>query len=392
MNATLPMSSYDVSLIPLNPITIYFFYPESLHDIDIESSFRETLEDFNVFSSQIFRYRNSAEYYLRHSEGGATYRETSVNRALTFDSIEVNTLQDYVDIVDSRLGCNTTAASVIHFDNGTLLSLSVSHAIADGMSLGLFLYSWSARVNGADPVSASSQRRFTSAAVDDFFTEEDLSVSMSDDLEKRYRIFRKPRYYSTIRIEKSQLPSLIGNEYDHLDSRSDFLALTVLTLKDNYEKLSPQSEYIDVTIPIDVRAEHNDLEFNYIGNAVALSTVRFAKTEIASMQCAGLYSSLNSQLSIERSTKRINATMRLAEDGVIHRTRFDSDEDERGDELREVVATTGSRKLDQGSFNGLRFKNSVATMMLAPLPAPQGIVVIDEGDVYLVQVSSPFQL
>ncbi len=135
------------------PIEFVFAYDGSLDADRLASSLEETLEYFPPARSKLIRLSEQS-YGIEPSEDGLAFEV--VSSAATFSA--VGTRYSYLNPVNSVEGEPLTRIKLSRTPEGSVLGVSMSHAVVDGFSYFYFLSSW-ARVYHGKRIHAPSHQR-----------------------------------------------------------------------------------------------------------------------------------------------------------------------------------------------------------------------------------------
>jgi len=140
------MTMKTISLSPVDyiftgtgsqPITFAFFYPTALDPDVLQKSLRETLEYFPILQSQLNK-ASEMDYRFHITEDGLAFDVSKSD--LTFEKSQRVT--QYIAPVSSIEGMPLTKITLTQTPKGSILTASISHALADGFSYFHFLSSW----------------------------------------------------------------------------------------------------------------------------------------------------------------------------------------------------------------------------------------------------------
>jgi shikimate O-hydroxycinnamoyltransferase len=144
MNAiSLSPVDYVFTGVASQPIAFAFSYPNKLDPVVLRNSLNRTLDDFPILSCELNRIsENDYEFDIRED-------------GLTFDVVESKSvfqesdrIEQYITPVNSVEGKPLTRITLTQTPNGSILAVSVSHALADGFSYFHFLSSWARLCRG----------------------------------------------------------------------------------------------------------------------------------------------------------------------------------------------------------------------------------------------------
>jgi NRPS condensation-like uncharacterized protein len=128
------------------PVTFAFSYRVTMDPNVLRNSLQKTLAHFPVLRSQLQRiFENDLEF--RIAEDGLTFEV--IESALAFE--ESGRIEQYITPVSSLEGNPLTKITLTQTPTGSILAVSISHALVDGFSYFHFLSSW-ARICRGDRI------------------------------------------------------------------------------------------------------------------------------------------------------------------------------------------------------------------------------------------------
>ncbi|MCJ7582134.1 MAG: hypothetical protein MUP98_16600, partial [Candidatus Aminicenantes bacterium] len=119
------------------PITFVFYFSRQIHPFALKKSLDETLDAFSILKSQLRRISDKNYEYVI-GEGGYSFEVVETD--LPFE--ESRKVTDYITPVSSLEGHPLTKIKLTQTSNGSVLGVSISHALVDGFSYFYFLVSW----------------------------------------------------------------------------------------------------------------------------------------------------------------------------------------------------------------------------------------------------------
>ena len=141
----LPLSpiEYVFTGVGSQPITFVFHFSRRIHASALKKSLDKVLDAFPVLRSQLER-TSDFEYKYVLCEGGCTFEEVETEQP--FEKTDKAT--DYITPVQSLAGCPLTKIKLTQTPNGSVIGVSVSHALADGFSFFYLMVSWASLFRG----------------------------------------------------------------------------------------------------------------------------------------------------------------------------------------------------------------------------------------------------
>jgi hypothetical protein len=135
------------------PITFAFSYDKILDPGLLEKSLDETLKYFPMLRSKLVKISNT-DYKFHISEKGLTFDVLESNS--TFD--EAGGIEKYIIPVNSIEGKPLTKITLTQTPGGSILAVSVSHALVDGFSYFHFFSAWARICRGESIIKPSLVR------------------------------------------------------------------------------------------------------------------------------------------------------------------------------------------------------------------------------------------
>ncbi|MGD8398936.1 MAG: acyltransferase, partial [Anaerolineae bacterium] len=155
IDTTLPLSSIDHVFTGVGAYEIGFaFAYQDTIDVDrLRSSLWQTLEDFWPLRSQLIR-PSEHSYAFQPADQGLVFEVAHATAA--FGSAEDVTT--FVDLVQTTEGQPLTKIKLTQTPQGSVIGVSISHALVDGFSYFHFLSSWSRVFHGKRHLPPVHQR------------------------------------------------------------------------------------------------------------------------------------------------------------------------------------------------------------------------------------------
>ncbi|MDZ7261594.1 MAG: acyltransferase [candidate division KSB1 bacterium] len=141
----IPLSPIDYIFtgVGSQPITFAFSYPTIIDSDILQKSLNETLDHFPILRSQLHKI-SETDYEFLMTEDGLTFDVIESN--LTFE--ESRNIKQYIAPVNSIEGKPLTKITLTQTPKGSILAVSISHALVDGFSYFHFLSSWARLCRG----------------------------------------------------------------------------------------------------------------------------------------------------------------------------------------------------------------------------------------------------
>lgn len=125
------------------PITFAYYYPRQLDAALLKKGLEETLEYFPLLKSRLVR-DSERTFSFHHSDEGLSFKTRDADLDITRD----RDITRYIEPVLSAPGQPLTRIVLLRLPRGSVLAVSVSHALVDGFSYFHFLSSWARLCRG----------------------------------------------------------------------------------------------------------------------------------------------------------------------------------------------------------------------------------------------------
>jgi len=135
------------------PITFAFSYDKILDPGLLEKSLDETLKYFPMLRSKLIKISNT-DYKFHISEKGLTFDVLELNSTFA----ENDSIEKYIIPVNSIEGKPLTKITLTQTPGGSILAVSVSHALVDGFSYFHFFSAWARICRGESIIKPSLVR------------------------------------------------------------------------------------------------------------------------------------------------------------------------------------------------------------------------------------------
>lgn len=266
--------NYIFTGVGSQPITFAFSYDQILDPGLLEKSLHETLNYFPILRSQLVRI-SETDYEFHISEQGLTFDvlESTVN----FE--EAGSIEQYIIPVSSIAGEPLTKITLTQTPGGSVLAVSVSHALADGFSYFHFFSAWARICRGEAIIKPSLERDVLLAngnksekiiTANDIYTNCGLFYG-SERRKLQSGPVHEDRFFiskDTIRSileEKKNEPGISLTENDIITALLWQKYIPIWSKENNNQKTY-------VTCPFDIRRVLSGLPRNYFGCALSFGT------------------------------------------------------------------------------------------------------------------------
>ncbi|MGD2091207.1 MAG: acyltransferase [Candidatus Aminicenantes bacterium] len=271
-----PLSPIDYIFtgVGSQPITFAFSYDKILAPDLLKKSLDETLKYFPLLQSKLAKISNT-NYEFHISEDGLTFDVLESN--LTFE--EGGSIEKYIRPVNSSEGKPLTKITLTQTPGGSILAVSVSHALVDGFSYFHFFSAWARICRGQSIIKPSLVRDVLLPG----FNKSEKAITSNDIYThcglfhqgKRRKLHNEPVHIERFLISQDTIRSILEdtkNEPGISLTENDIITALLwqkyipLWSKEN----NNQKTY--VTCPFDLRRALNGLPRTYFGCALSFAT------------------------------------------------------------------------------------------------------------------------
>lgn len=264
------------------PIEFVFAYDGPL-DVDrLKGSLEATLKHFPVLRSRLEPVGDHS-YRFRLAEDGLSFEVTETSES--FDAVESRTA--FLDSVESVEGQPLTRIKVTRTPGGSVLGVSISHALVDGFSYFYFLSSWARVHQGQDILSPSHERHLLipdRASLPSSVTAEDVVAACGVVWdEKRAPVDREALRWDRFSFSDQQIKELLREAREGCQGRLSVNDVVAAWLWRRYlETGGAQADgFVYLSCPVDFRRILGSLPKNYFGCAVILTTTSLDRDAVA---------------------------------------------------------------------------------------------------------------
>jgi len=283
MNNIIPLTPIDHIFTGVGsyPIEFVFVYNDKIDEKKLRSSLEETLTYFPPAASTN-RKETDVQYVFVPVENG--YSLEVIESSVNFDETEKRDI--FIDPVKTQEGEILTKIRLTHTPSGSVLGVSISHAVADGFSYFHFLSSWARIFHDLEVFPPSHDRDLLIKPIESKEKIDSEKILLDAGLfydQKRKEIDRDKLIWETLHISNKELKSLLAEAQKDTRVRLSFNDIIVGTLWQRYiEQWNMDSEdhFTYISCPYDYRRLLFELSNTYFGNAVALATTRLSYTKL----------------------------------------------------------------------------------------------------------------
>lgn len=267
------------------PIEFVFVY-EGLLDADrLKKSLIETVKIFPPIDSQLCRIEEN-RYGFDLDKDGLEFEV--INDSENFSDCKNRT--KYISPVDTREGSPLTRIRLTNTPFGTVLGVSISHAIVDGFSYFYFLSSWAATFHGKSVFPPVHRREMLipNAPDEKKVTKEDILHESGLFLEtKRKSIPRAQLKWESMHFSTNELKERIAELQVYTNMRLSFNDIVTSQCAQKYIQQWHEGKddpLTYVSCPVDFRRIYPQFPQTYFGNAVALATTSLPFEKLANLE------------------------------------------------------------------------------------------------------------
>ncbi|MBN1365702.1 MAG: hypothetical protein JW976_12910 [Syntrophaceae bacterium] len=316
----LPLSLFDNAVRPGgNPIEIIFFYKNDTDALKFKKSILKTIKYYNLFSSRLIMVGENRFALQYCTDGFIPTILPAMN--ISFSNINLENFKKRMVHVKTLPGEPLFAVTGLPIKDGILVGISCSHAVADGISILLFLYAWMCITDRKNFLHPSPQRLFKGAPIssdkiDKAFTPSlsKLSVKVQNRYKSRnIKTYSKREYFSEEFLNKIKDKTKSENG-KYVISHNQII--NALLLKKFHNQILPNTDRIVLRNPITLRDIHPDIDSLYIGNAIFICFAEFTKNEIDNMSISQIVYRINESITKVRNKNYIKGIAYLSEYGI----------------------------------------------------------------------------
>jgi shikimate O-hydroxycinnamoyltransferase len=255
------------------PIEFVFAYDGHLDSDRLQATLDDVISHFAPISNRLVRTSDTA-YGLKPSEDGLAFEVASSDRPLDLSA----NAYDFLSPADTVEGEPLTRIRLTDTPNGSVLGVSISHAVVDGFSYFYFLSSWARACHGKPFHPPSHERELlipqpltVDAVLDPAAV---LAGSGAFWAEKRSAIDRNQLTWDTIAMSRERMNELLQEGQKSADVRLSHNDVITAHLWRKYvsEWTSADDGQAYISCPVDFRRRMKPFPPTYFGCAVSLAT------------------------------------------------------------------------------------------------------------------------
>ncbi|UCC85203.1 MAG: hypothetical protein JSW46_09930 [Gemmatimonadota bacterium] len=302
------------------PIEFVFAYGDTIDPDRLLASLQEATRHFVPVRSRLAAVSEDT-YALQESDEGVHF-EVSDSSAIVADP---DARYSFLDPVNSVPGEPLTRIKLSQTPEGSVLGVSMSHAVGDGFSYFYFLSSWARLFHGGEVIEPFNGRELlipeSRARANDVTPADVLSDSGIFWDERRRAIARDRIHWDRFHLSREEQSELLAEAQPDADARLSFndvisahLWRTYIARWDGNE--GEETTY--VSCPVDFRRIIRGFPRTYFGNAVGLATRSLERRALRAAPLGRLASIIRSAVASVDETYMRNAlgtleAMRLQE-------------------------------------------------------------------------------
>jgi len=256
------------------PITFAFYYHDYLDLKRLQDSFTRSLEYFPILQSQLIQV-SETEYQYSLQENGLLFETHEVDS--TFQ--DSDNIEKYIIPVKSIPGQPLSKIALTRTSRGSVLAVSISHALVDGFSYFHFLSSWARLCRGENFIPPSLERKICNNYPADP-AEKITAAKLVDHCGLFYT--NQPRLEKTVQKNKEKIfisDETIGSVQEEMRQELQVAftvndVITAMLWKKYLPLWNNDGNYLDtyLTCPFDFRRALTDFPKYYFGCALCFAT------------------------------------------------------------------------------------------------------------------------
>ena len=316
----LPLSAAENKYMPgAGPIEIIISYKRSTAVSRGIECFLKAADYYNLFSSRLIMIGENT-FALQYCTDGIVINVLPPVQA-RFDDVRIDDLREKMTHVQTLPGHPLLALTLIPVNDGHFVGFSCSHAVADGISCILFLYTWNCLIEGKPFPRPSAQRLFSGNPIPSDHIEKDWMPplsALSEEIQNRVRrgaikTYTTTEYFSDEFLTEMKHQAQANNGEVVISNNQ---IMTAWLLKKYHHHILPHTDKIVIRTPVDLRTVHPGVDPMYIGYAVINSFSEFPKEEIDHMSVVEMACRLKESIHHTRTQRFIQEATYLSKYGI----------------------------------------------------------------------------
>jgi shikimate O-hydroxycinnamoyltransferase len=295
---TIPLTPIDQIFTGVGsyPIEFVFAYRDTIDPDRLLASLLQVVHHFVPVGSRLAEVSENT-YALQQSDDGVHFEVTESSAAFG----DADARYAFLDPVNSVAGEPLTRIKLNQTPEGSVVGVSMSHAVGDGFSYFYFLSSWARLFHGSAVVEPFNGRELLiperQVRTENVTPADVLSDSGIFWDERRPAIARDRIHWDRFRITIDELGELLAEAQPEADARLSYNDVISAHLWKTYiakwdDDDEEQATY--VSCPVDVRRIIKGFPQTYFGNAVGLATRALERDKLADARLGRLASIVRS--------------------------------------------------------------------------------------------------
>jgi len=312
---TIPLTPIDHIFTGVGsyPIEFVFAYSGTIDPDSLAASLHDAVRHFAPVASKLTELSENS-YALQACDDGARFQVTESTATFADPDARYGFLDPVNSVPDeplARIKLNQTP-------EGSVLGVSISHAVGDGFSYFYFLSSWARLFHGGTVLEPFTRRHLlipeSPARTEPITPADVLAASGIFWDERRPAIARDRIAWDRFHLSKEEQAGLLAEAQPDADARLSFNDVISAHLWRTYIPRwdgDDAEETTYVSCPVDVRRIIEDFPRTYFGNAVGLATRPLERRALAEAPLGRLASIVRSAVASIDETYMRNASSAL---------------------------------------------------------------------------------
>lgn len=361
------LSAYDQSLV-VAPALVGLLYYGYVPDVDrLGFSLGKALERFPRFATRIVRTTRGSFAAAPLQRPPALELRSAVS--WTPDLFSTDQLSVFVNNLETVPGPPVLTATLTPVSRGAVLGISLSHTVADGYSLYLFLSHWAEQFAAAAHASKLGRQNpvgLPRSSADDaeISSVQELDAASRDKLE---RLRGMKRFFSVLSFDRTFLESLRAELATKQFAPTINEALTAFLVHRYGRNIMGGAAGLRLRVPVDVRGIHPAMHSDFIGNAFLEAIVPLDELIDSTSAARQTAQRIHETVEKVRDRKHVESTLHVRHD----RVEFDAKDFPVFDRQTDIVSTSIAKM----PVHKLDFGNGPPSRYFCMLAAPAGFVI-----------------